>query len=83
MAPTFPKTRLAQVPRQIPKAVHSSIQVCQQSLQPKIDDIGHFLRQVMTRAPRIAAGAFSAAKTGTVLALAPIPMPKSRRQTNS
>ena len=35
----------------------------------------------MTRPPRILAGVFSAAKTGDVEALGPIPRPSSKRQT--
>ena len=35
----------------------------------------------MTRPPRMLAGVFSAAKTGDVVALGPIPMPSNRRQT--
>lgn len=38
---------------------------------------------VMTRAPRIEAGAFSAAKIGTVAPLHPIPMPRRRRVMKS
>ena len=37
--------------------------------------------QDMTRPPRILAGVFSAAKTGDVVALGPIPKPSNRRQT--
>jgi len=37
--------------------------------------------QDMTRPPRIFAGTFSAAKTGDVEALGPIPRPSRRRQT--
>jgi hypothetical protein len=37
----------------------------------------------MTRPPRIDAGVFSAAKTGTVDAFAPMPMPSKRRQMSS
>jgi len=37
--------------------------------------------QVMVRAPRILAGEFSAARTGTVAPLAPIPIPMTRRTT--
>lgn len=39
--------------------------------------------QDMTNPPLIEAGVFSAAKTGTVLALAPIPIPSKRRVTLS
>ena len=35
----------------------------------------------MTRPPRMLAGVFSAAKTGDVVALGPIPKPSNRRQT--
>ena len=35
----------------------------------------------MTRPPRMLAGVFSAAKTGEVVALGPIPKPSNRRQT--
>ena len=35
----------------------------------------------MTRPPRILAGVFSAAKTGDVVALGPIPKPSNKRQT--
>jgi hypothetical protein len=37
--------------------------------------------QDMTRPPRMLAGVFSAAKTGDVVALGPIPKPSNRRQT--
>ena len=37
--------------------------------------------QDMTRPPRMLAGALSAAKTGDVVALGPIPKPSNRRQT--
>lgn len=37
----------------------------------------------MTSAPRIGAGEFSAAKMGTVLAFAPMPMPRRTRQPSS
>lgn len=39
--------------------------------------------QPMTSPPRMDAGEFSAAKTGIVDALVPIPIPSSRRQANS
>ena len=39
--------------------------------------------QPITSPPRIEAGQFSAANTGIVDALVPIPIPSSRRQTNS
>ncbi len=39
--------------------------------------------QPMTRAPRICAGEFSAAKTGTVDPLAPMPIPRRRRTMKS
>lgn len=39
--------------------------------------------QVMTSAPRILAGAFSAAKTGTVTSLRPIPIPSKIRQATN
>ena len=35
----------------------------------------------MTRPPRMLAGVFSAAKTGDVVALGPIPKPSNRRHT--
>ena len=35
----------------------------------------------MTRPPRMLAGVFSAAKTGDVVALGPIPKPSNKRQT--
>ena len=35
----------------------------------------------MTRPPRMLAGVFSAAKTGDVVALGPIPKPSKRRHT--
>ena len=37
--------------------------------------------QDMTRPPRMLAGVFSAAKTGDVVALGPIPKPSNKRQT--
>jgi hypothetical protein len=63
MAPVSLTTRLATVPRKIPKAVHNC--------------------HVITSAPRIVAGAFSAANIGTVAPLHPIPIPRSNRVTKS
>lgn len=81
IAPVLPTMRFAQVPRQIPNAVHNSshnVLVCNQAVI-----LWAYSRQLMTRAPRIAAGEFSAAKMGTLLPFTPIPMPRRRRQRRS
>src|ERR1700753_4008473 len=48
----------------------------------KIPNATHICQHI-TSPPRIEAGAFSAAKTGTVDALDPIPIPSNKRQMNN
>ena len=82
MLPVSLTARLAEVPRKMPKAVHSC--VCQQITYLLYATVKKILTcQHMTKPPRMIAGVFSAQNMGMVEAFRPIPIPRRRRVTKS
>lgn len=80
--PTSLTARLAALPKNMPKAVHSchDMTSCIASYQPRNSKL---LEYLLLTAPRIGAGVCSAAKIGMVDAFNPMPTPRSNRVTNS